>query len=70
MDRALILVVLLLAGCTKSPTIDFTLAPHIPCSVGPIVLHHGDVLTDATGKEIVALDETGETLCDWKAPSK
>lgn len=68
MDRALILLVLLpLAGCSW-PSIDVSLKPHLPCSVGPVILHHGDVLTDATGKEIVGLNETGATLCNWAAP--
>lgn len=68
MDRALILLLVLLAGCAKMPEVDFSLGQHLPCSVGPVVLHKGDQLTDATGKEIVGLNETGSTLCDWKPP--
>lgn len=76
MDRALTIfsyamtaigLVLMLAGCTW-PRLDLSLAPHLPCSAGPVLLHHGDVITDATGREIVALNETGAKLCGWMPP--
>lgn len=71
MDKALIAAVLLLvAGCAKMPTIDFTLKPHLPCSVGPILLDKADVLTRSTKEQIITLDETGAALCGWKPAKK
>lgn len=72
MDRALIVAALCLAlaGCAKMPTIDTTLGQHLPCSVGPIILDQTDQLSRRTKEQIVALDETGARLCDWKPPAK
>ena len=62
-------MLLTLAGCPFLPSIDLSLKPHLPCEVGPIILDRADVLTRATKEQIVALDETGAALCDWK-PAK
>lgn len=61
---------LLLSGCARMPMIDTTLGQHLPCSVGPIILDKSDQLSRRTAEQIVALDEAGARLCDWKPPAK
>ena len=61
---------LLLSGCAQSPPLDLNLGPHLPCTVGPIILDKTDSLSRRTAEQIVALDEAGARLCDWKPPAK
>lgn len=63
-----VLALVALSACAKMPSIDFTLKPHLPCSVGPVVLDKSDVLSRSTKEQIVALDETGAALCGWTGP--
>lgn len=72
MDRALIVaaVCLALAGCARVPSIDWTLGQHLPCTAGPIILDKADQLSRHTAEQIVALNEAGARLCDWKPPAK
>jgi hypothetical protein len=66
MDRkALILLPLLLGGCSLTP---HPITGTLPCSVGPIILNQADQLSDSTGRQIVALDSTGAAICGWKKP--
>jgi len=60
----------ILSGCAKMPTIDTKLGQQLPCSVGPIILDKTDQLSRRTAEQIVALDEAGARLCDWKAPTR
>lgn len=58
-----LMLVASLAGCE-------TLFGGIPCSVGPIVGDKGASTRWTRGEkeQIVALNETGERLCGWRAP--
>lgn len=60
----------ILAACAKMPEVSLGLSQHLPCSVGPVLLDKDDVLTDGTARQIVALNNTGETLCEWKPPKQ
>lgn len=70
MDKAIACACLaILSGCAKMPEVSLGLSQHLPCSVGPVLLDKDDKLTDGTARQIVALNNTGETLCEWK-PAK
>lgn len=57
---------LTLTGCATSP-----IPIGLPCTVGPVVLDKGASkrLTRDEQVQIVVLNQTGERLCRWKAPS-
>jgi hypothetical protein len=73
MDKTLIIlkcvavaaVFSVLTACATSPV-----PLGLPCSVGPVVLDKGATtrLTRGEKEQIVALNETGERLCRWRAP--
>lgn len=56
MDKALLIVTLLLAGCTTSGSL---------CTAGPIILDPADRLSRSTLEQIVTLNEAGEIVCGW-----
>lgn len=60
-----IFCILLAAGCATSP-----IPIGLPCTVGPVILDKGATtrLTRGEKEQIVALNETGERLCRWRAP--
>jgi hypothetical protein len=57
---------LVLTGCATSP-----IPIGLPCTVGPVILDKGAStrLTRDEQVQIVTLNNTGEQLCRWKAPS-
>lgn len=59
-------VLLVLTGCATSP-----IPIGLPCTVGPVILDKGAStrLTRDEQVQIVTLNNTGEQLCRWKAPS-
>lgn len=62
MDKALAIVLILaLAGCTTTRTGSL-------CSAGPIILDKADQLTRATAEQVIALNESGVTICHWSPP--
>ena len=66
MDKAVIVgLCLLLSGCAKMP-----IPVGIPCTAGPIIFDKADKLTRPTAEQIVALNESGEQLCNWKPPAR
>ena len=60
---AAIVAVLLLCGCATVPRTGSL------CSAGPIVLDSGDKLTRSTAEQVVLVNEAGEKICGWRAPS-
>lgn len=45
--------------------------PALPCEgLGPIYTHQGDVITDATGREIILVNKSGAKICGWQKPSR
>jgi hypothetical protein len=60
---AILLLIAPLGGC-------WSIAIGLPCTVGPIIGDKGASTRWTRGEkeQIVALNETGERLCDWRAP--
>lgn len=58
MDKGLLILFLLLAGCTTSGSL---------CTAGPIILDPADRLSRGTLEQIVTLNSAGQEICGWKA---
>lgn len=56
MDKAFLILCLLLAGCTSGGSL---------CTAGPIILDPSDRLSRSTLEQIVTLNEAGEIVCGW-----
>lgn len=65
MDKKALIVIacLVLGGCTMGARTGSL------CTAGPIVLDPADQLTRSTGEQIVALNESGVKICNWKPPA-
>jgi hypothetical protein len=73
MDARLIIVKCVLVAAVFSVLTACATSPvplGLPCNVGPVVLDKGAStrLTRGEKDQIVALNETGERLCRWRAP--
>jgi hypothetical protein len=57
-------IIAILSGCTMGARTGSL------CTAGPIILDQGasDRLTREEKEQIVALNQSGETICGWKAP--
>lgn len=40
------------------------------CALGPFIFREGDVLTPQSEDYLLALDESGQTICGWQPPPK
>lgn len=74
--RVLLIAVLLLAGCAANcpappaPVVQVQTVDTACDWTGPILVHDGDTLSDATAKEILAYDQAGAKRCGWKPKGK
>lgn len=57
---SLVCLMAMLPGCSKVSGADSCVA------FSPVYISKQDILTDGTARQILAINETGKSLCGWK----